>query len=405
MIYFKRDTGLKLFFKIKSITTQINNKALKARHKKLKTNKYSQKNLFLGFFSAKRKKKIKLKEEKVSHNTDLTKMFHLAASRFAFKASLFSVSFLLFYSLLPSYSSYANYDEGFLYASSNYEASDFTMAEDGFLLKPSIMTEKSDRTQFTNAITYDVQPGDTLSEIASQFEIKTSTILENNTIPNPNSLKTGMSLTILPVDGVLHKIKKGETTASIALTYKVKKEALVAQNKIENDEVTEGKTIIVPGGHKIVPRYIVSRNEATRYSGAGYGTLSNTEYTGDVSSNIIKPAAGSITQYYRRGHYAIDIGNRNKGPILAAANGVIIKAQGGYNGGYGNMIIVDHGNGRQTLYAHNSALYVKVGDAVTQGQTIAWMGNTGRVYGPTGIHLHFELRVNGRKLNPLLYIK
>ena len=352
------------------------------------------------FFS--KPKKANIEDKK---NIDLTKTFHLSASRFAAKMSFFAVTFLLIYSSFPSYSSYANFDEGIgeVY---EYASNDLLFAEEGFLLKPSLITEKSDRTQFANAIQYEVQPGDTLSEIASKFEIKSKTITDNNTIANVNSLKTGVILSILPVDGVLHTVKKGETAESIAKAYKVQKNNVLAQNKLTDDNVTEGETIIVPGGEKIIPRYIASRaTSSTEYRGAGYGTLSNTEYDGTVSNTIIKPASGQITQYYRRGHYAIDIGNRNKGPILAAANGVVTKSQGGYNGGYGNMIIIDHGNGRQTLYAHNSALYVKAGDTVTQGQTIAWMGNTGRVYGATGIHVHFELRINGTKVNPLLYIK
>ena len=350
-------------------------------------------------------KKSDEEEQSSFNNVDLTKTFHLSASRFATKASLFAVAFLLIYSAFPSYSSYANYED-VIAENHQYASSDFITAEEGFLLKPSLITEKSDRTQFANAIQYEVEPGDTLSGIASKFEIKTKTILDNNSIANANKLKEGTVLTILPVNGVLHTVKKGENVGSIAKAYKVQKEKVIAQNKLGENDVTVGQTIIVPGGEKIVPRYIASRSSSSSsYRGAGYGTLKNTQYNGAVSQTIIKPASGKITQYYRRGHYAIDIGNRNKGPILAAANGVVIKSQGGYNGGYGNMIIVDHGNGRQTLYAHNSALYVKVGDTVTQGQTIAWMGNTGRVYGLTGIHVHFELRINGRKVNPLLYIK
>ncbi len=349
--------------------------------------------------------KPKETSEKEKKNIDLTKTFHLSASRFAAKTSLFAITFLLIYSTFPSYSSYANYDET-MPEMFEYTSNDLLFAEEGFLLKPSLITEKSDRTKFANAIEYEVKHGDTLSEIASKFDIKTKTITDNNNIANLNRLKTGTILTILPVDGVLHKVKKGETAASIAKTYKVQKEKIVAQNKLNDEKVTIGETIIVPGGVKVVPRYIASRgSSSSNYRGAGYGTISGAKYNGTISNTIIKPASGKITQYYRRGHYAIDIGNRNKGPILAAANGIVTKSQGGYNGGYGNMIIIDHGNGRQTLYAHNSALYVKVGDTVTQGQTIAWMGNTGRVYGATGIHVHFELRINGRKVNPLLYIK
>lgn len=404
--YIRRKKEIHL--KYVTISTKINHSALRARHKKLKQNKLSLKGFFGSFLRKPTFEESQDLEQEIK-NIDLTKTFHLSASRFVSRASLFAVSFLLIQSIIPSYaSSDYFYEENFsIYGSNGIENTELLTAQDGFLLKPSLITQKSDRSQFKNTITYEVQNGDTISEIANHFGIKVQTILENNDIANPNRLKNGMSLTILPVDGILHTVKKGENISTIAKTYNVKKENILAQNKLGEETLNAEQKIIVPGGRKIIPRYIASRESSnTRYTSgtAGYGSI-NTTYQGSTSQSVIKPAAGQITQYYHRGHYAIDIGNRNKGPILAAANGVVIKAQGGYNGGYGNMIIIDHGNGRQTLYAHNSALYVKAGDNVTQGQTIAWMGNTGRVYGTTGIHLHFELRLNGSKVNPLLYIK
>ena len=101
----------------------------------------------------------------------------------------------------------------------------------------------------------------------------------------------------------------------------------------------------------------------------------------------------------------MDIQTKGGGPIFASEAGTIIKADYGWNGGYGNVIEVDHGNGLVTLYGHNKELYVEVGDTVERGQTMAWMGNTGLVYGRTGIHIHFEVHVNGVKKNPLLYLE
>ncbi|MCB0749246.1 MAG: M23 family metallopeptidase [Ignavibacteriae bacterium] len=92
--------------------------------------------------------------------------------------------------------------------------------------------------------------------------------------------------------------------------------------------------------------------------------------------------------------------NSSRPPIWATAGGVVVTAKGGYNGGYGNHVIIDHGNGFQTLYAHAEELYVSEGETVTKGQVIAKMGNTGRVYGATGIHVHYECHQNGRKINP-----
>jgi murein DD-endopeptidase MepM/ murein hydrolase activator NlpD len=113
-----------------------------------------------------------------------------------------------------------------------------------------------------------------------------------------------------------------------------------------------------------------------------------------------KVTEGQITNGYKAGHYALDIADRSKPPIWAARGGVIITAEYGWNGGYGNYIIIDHGDGFQTLYAHNEELYVAEGDTVTKGQVISKMGNTGRVYGATGIHVHYECVSDGVKINP-----
>ena len=120
---------------------------------------------------------------------------------------------------------------------------------------------------------------------------------------------------------------------------------------------------------------------------------------------MIKPTIGEYTTYFggRRGHWAVDIADVSKPPIKAAADGTVVKSQCGWNSGYGCVIVLDHGDGFQTLYAHLSELDVTVGGVVKQGWKIGTMGNTGRVYGKTGIHLHFEVVDNGRKKNPLAY--
>ena len=94
-------------------------------------------------------------------------------------------------------------------------------------------------------------------------------------------------------------------------------------------------------------------------------------------------------------HTGIDIGAKAGTNVLAANNGTVIKA--GWNNSYGNVVMVDHGGGIVTLYAHNSKLLVKTGDVVAKGQTIALVGSTGNSTGP---HIHFEVRVNGEYKNP-----
>lgn len=279
----------------------------------------------------------------------------------------------------------------------------YILQDNGFVMKPSAQTEKSDRSGFSKIIRYTVEPGDSLSSIASKFSLSTQTIIANNPgISSWTLLKVGRELKILPVDGLAYTIQKDDTLQKIAKTYSVKEEDILRQNKISTKNVIANTEIILPGAkplHEEAP-IKVSKGKGGKFS-INY-KLSN--YNGPVSGNYIWPCNGKITQYYHKGHYAIDIGNRNKGPIYATASGVVVKASNGWNGGYGNIVVIDHGNGMMSLYAHNEKLFVKVGDKVSQGQTVSWMGNSGRVRGTTGIHLHFELIQNGAKKNPLAYI-
>ena len=130
------------------------------------------------------------------------------------------------------------------------------------------------------------------------------------------------------------------------------------------------------------------------------GTVSKVNVVPKGNKTLIFPTKGKITQGYHAGHYAIDIGDPTRPGVWAADGGKILKVGSGWSGGYGNHVIIDHGNGIQTLYAHLQKVYVTAGEAVEQGQVIGQMGNTGRVYGKTGIHLHFEVRVNGVKKYP-----
>lgn len=121
--------------------------------------------------------------------------------------------------------------------------------------------------------------------------------------------------------------------------------------------------------------------------------------------NLIKPVSGTVTSRFgsRWGstHKGVDIGAAYGTKIKAAASGTVITSSTGYNGGYGNYMVISHGNGIETAYGHCSALYVKVGQKVSQGEVIGAVGNTGRSYGN---HLHFEIRVNGVAQNPQNYL-
>lgn len=267
------------------------------------------------------------------------------------------------------------------------------MTEDGFLLKPAINSAAGDRSGFSEIFLYTVESGDTLSSIAQSFNLKKETIMAENDLWNPGKLKVGSQLKILPVDGVTHKVQKGDTLDKIVKKYKVDKAALIKQNQIEKETLVTNMILIIPGAKPMPP---VS-------SGSAITAPSNiANYRGPTATGrLIWPTIGNMTQRYHGGHRAIDIANSSKGAVYAAAGGKVVKAATGWNGGYGNMVIIDHGDGMETLYAHNEKLYVTSGQYVEQGQTIAWMGRTGRVYGKTGIHLHFEVRIKGVKYNPM----
>jgi len=323
------------------------------------------------------------------------------ACRLTKRIVAFSVAFLVLSSFVPLY----QYTEGYqlegemgILEFTNQDA-DFALAdimtEDGFLLKPALNSAQGDRSTASEVFAYEVESGDTLSSIAQRFGIKKETIVMENDLWYNSRLRTGMMIKILPVDGISHLVKKDDTVDKIAKKYKVEADVLVKQNQIEeSEELLAGTALIIPGGTKAQPVYA---------STTAPSNVASYNYNGPSTGRLIWPtlAKSGVSQGFRRGHYAIDIANRAKGPIFAAASGKIIKADYGWNGGYGNVIIIDHGNGMQTLYAHNEKLYVTDGQYVEQGQTIAWMGNTGRVYGATGIHLHFEVRINGVKYNPM----
>ena len=242
---------------------------------------------------------------------------------------------------------------------------------------------------------YVVKPGDTVFGIAEQFGIKPETIMWSNpTLElNPDMLRVNDELVILPIDGVYHKVKAGDTLAKIAKKYKVRPADIVAYewNKLESESqvLQPGTYLIVPGGEKpFVPRRV-------------------SVYSGPVPKNARKgtgsfvwPVSGQITQKFWNGHRAIDIGSWTGNPVVASDSGYVIYA-GWDRTGYGKLIIIDHGNGYRTYYAHLSKIFVRVGESVGKGQRIGSVGNTGNSTGP---HLHFEIRYRNVLRNPLGFL-
>lgn len=328
------------------------------------------------------------------------------------KLTACSLAFFLVQGAVPTYAYFDQFEEDYYALLTNQdiqeEPSLITANDDGFIFKVAGQSELGNRKNMADIIEHEVQPGENLSIIAHKYQIKQSTITQNNSIINTHRLKTGQTLLIPPVDGVIHTVKSKETLQKIAKKYKIKNTSeIVAQNKLEEGAVLQvNQLLIIPGAKIEIPRDYIAYNRGVADNALG-GSYKSVNMPGSNTikrGGFIKPTNGIYTKRFGRGHYAVDIANRGKGPIYAAADGVVQKSSFGWNGGYGNVIVLSHpAMNATTLYAHNSELYVKVGDKVTQGQVIGWMGNTGRVYGRTGIHLHFEIAINGVKRNPLSF--
>lgn len=296
--------------------------------------------------------------------------------------------------------------EEFSLAEQDVESALATINEiDGFIYKAAPVEGESDRSAFTDYLTYTVKPGETLSSIAGDFRLSVETIKMVNGIYNTNSVRAGSVLEIPPVDGVLHTVAAKDTVESIAKKYKAEAEDIISQNDLEEGStLEEGLVLIVPGGKQEIPQpvRIIANNNTANYNG-----LSQADFAPAINSGggwVWPVPAGTITTQRfggPRGHGGLDLAKRSGGPIYAAADGVVSRADGdGYNGGYGKVAVVNNGNGIQTLYAHLSQIYVQPGQVVSAGDVIGLMGTTGR---STGVHLHFEVIVHGIKRNPMLW--
>lgn len=266
-------------------------------------------------------------------------------------------------------------------------------------------------------VKYVVEEGDTIFGIAENFGLEPETILWGNyyvLLDDPHALQPGQELNILPVNGTYHEWQQGEGLNGISSYYGVKPEDIInypannldiaAIGDFANPNIPPGTWLIVPSGRRefvswSAPLGVTRENpayarvlgpgacDAISGGAVGYGTFvwpSNKHY---LSGFDYSPNAN---------HWGIDIaGNEGEG-VYATDAGVIVYS-GWNNYGYGNMILIDHGGGFQSLYAHLSGLNVLCGQSVGQGDVIGAIGNTGR---SSGAHLHFEIMTSSYKANP-----
>ncbi len=262
-------------------------------------------------------------------------------------------------------------------------------------------------------ITYVVQPGDTIFDVANRFDLTPETVVWSNREAlqdAPWLIQLGLELFILPVDGVYHITRADDTMASIAEQYEVEANTLYNEwNDLEEgDPIYEGQLLVVPDavGDEVAwspPEPEYASSGSSQYS---YGVCSGLPVTGPGANGwfILPTGSPSVSGWYFRdprnpGHIGLDYTCRMGDPIYASDNGVVSIA--GWNGGYGILVEVNHGNGFVTRYGHFSDLAVGCGQSVYQGQLLGYCGSTGWSSGP---HLHFETRFNGVPQDPQAYL-
>ena len=258
-------------------------------------------------------------------------------------------------------------------------------------------------------VRYTVQLGDSVFGIAEGFNLEPETILWGNfdvLNDDPHMLRPGQELNILPVDGTYYQWQASDTLESVAESFGVQPEDITdwPGNGLDPIDplVEPGTWLVIPGGERAFKQWFVpaiARGQAGVGSAFGPGGCAQGFSGGAVGTGgFIWPSANHTVSGndYWSGHLAIDIAGGTGDLVWAADSGVVVFA-GWSTVGYGNMIMIDHGNGWQTLYAHLSAVRVGCGESVGQGSTIGAIGSTGN---STGSHLHFETRFEGGFVNP-----
>jgi murein DD-endopeptidase MepM/ murein hydrolase activator NlpD len=257
--------------------------------------------------------------------------------------------------------------------------------------------------------THQVELGDSVFEIASIFEIKPETLLWANYSQlndNPDMISIGMVLNIPPVDGVYYEWQPGDTVQTVAGRFDANLADLLNWSgnnfDLTDPQATPGTWVMVPGGHRefrqwiipVIPRGAAGVSKSVYGAGACEGN-----YDGAYGSGAFIWPAGNHSlsgNDYWSGHLGIDIAAGEGAPIYAADSGVVVFS-GWATGGYGNMVMIDHGNGYQTVYAHLNNASAGCGRSVSQGTIIGYSGSTGN---STGAHLHFEVRYLGGFVSP-----
>lgn len=248
---------------------------------------------------------------------------------------------------------------------------------------------------------YEVREGDNLTKISDKFGYSSYEYLLHSNKPDIASenavLEVGQKIRIPKGrDNVLYAVLTNDTLGNVAQSYGVPVEAIVAipENRLsDRDTLTIGKELLIPS-----PTRFAAATPVPAPTARPAPTAASTP---TVSRGFVWPATGPISSYFGPSHplgIDIDLYQNPTSSIVAAKSGVVTFAGGNACCSYGYYVIVDHGDGYETLYAHFSSILVNTGQRVSQGQALGIAGRTGYA---TGVHLHFEVRLNGSLINPL----
>ena len=263
----------------------------------------------------------------------------------------------------------------------------------------------------TQISTYTVNSGDTISEVAEMFNVSVNTILWANNLTGKSVLQPGQTLVILPISGINYTVKSGDTLKGIAKKYggdhvdETYADILSYNDLNDSTQLKTGDTIIIPSAE--ISSSDIGKITPTANSKINPRSLSVDEPLLDNIKNwpsypscnsptagcyYLRPIVGGHISQKLHGHNAVDLAAPVGTHIVASADGTVIisRINGGWNGGYGNFVVISHSNGSQTLYAHmETKQVVTAGEHVKQGQLVGYIGMTGHTTGP---HIHFEIR-------------
>ncbi|TDT68600.1 murein DD-endopeptidase MepM/ murein hydrolase activator NlpD [Hypnocyclicus thermotrophus] len=248
--------------------------------------------------------------------------------------------------------------------------------------------EPIDESKEIKVTYYTVQKGDSLYKISSKLGIDMNYLIANNPTVKNGIIRIGQKLKIVNDNNIEYIVQSGDSLFKIAKKYNVKMDDIISKNDLDTTNLIVGDKLIIENPDLSFINKTINQGPNFKWP---------IRYLG-----VTSPYGKRFHPVLKRNifHAGVDLRARVGTNLYAPEDGTVKTA--GWLGGYGKIIIIKHSNGYETRMAHLNNIYVKVGQKVTKGQLIGKTGQTGRVTGP---HLHFEIRKNGKTLNPMKFRK